>query len=331
MTNGTGLHRRDVISFIAASIATWPVTTQAQTVKIHRVGFLSSSTAPKYAALIDAFDAGLRDHGYEEGKNIAIEFGFANDDNARLPELAADLIKRNVEVVVTQGTPATRAAKQASQTLPIVMAVAGDAVTVGLVRSIARPGGNVTGNTFFAPELAAKRLELLKQAAPQIQRIAVIVNPGNPVSDLVTQAMGHAAASLKLELTQFPVTASDQLQPTFSKIGTGKFDAVVIYEDGVTIGNAPLIAKLATDQKLPLAGFASMATSGALIGYGADLPALFRRAAYFVDMILKGNEPTNLPVERAERFRFIINLKTARALGLALSPMLLAGADQVIE
>ena len=331
MTKGNGLTRRDFIALSAVSTTAWPLTTLAQQIKIHRIGFLSSSTALKYATLIDAFRAGLRDHGYEEGKNITIEFGFANDNNVRLPELASELVTRDIEVLVTQGTPATRAAKKASQTVPIVMAVAGDAVTAGLVSNLARPDENVTGNTFFAPELAAKRLDLLKQAAPQITHIAVVVNPANAVSDLVIQAMEHTATALKLELVQFPVTATNQVEQTFSKIAAAKLDAVVIFEDGVTIGNAPLIAELATREKLPLAGFASMAKSGALIGYGADIPALFRRTAYFVDKILKGTKPASLPIERAEKFQFIINLKTATALGLTLSPILLVGADQIIE
>ncbi len=249
MTNSRKPRRRDFIAFIATSIAVWPVPTQAQLTNTHRIGFLSSSTAPKYAALVDAFRAGLRDYGYQEGKNIVIEFGFANDDNSRLLELASEMVKHDVEVVVTQGTPATRAAKKASHTWPVVMAVAGDAVTAGLVSGIAHPGGNVTGNTFFAPELAAKRLELLKQAAPQVQRIAVLVNPANPVSDLVMRQMEKTAASLKLELAQFPIRATNDLQQTFAKIGAAKFGAVVVFEDGVTIGNAPLIATLAAQQK----------------------------------------------------------------------------------
>lgn len=331
MTNRRHLPRRDFIAFVAAATAAWPVPAPAQAVTTHRVGFLSSSTAAKYAALIDAFRAGLRDYGYVEGKDIVIDFAFADDDNARLPELAAQLVKKNVEVVVTQGTPATRAAIKASPTLPVVMAVAGDAVTAGLVSSIAHPGGNVTGNTFFAPELATKRLDLLKQAVPRVRRIAVIVNPANPVSALVMKKMGNSATFLKLELAQFPVTATDELQPAFAKIGAAGFDAAVVFEDGVTIGNAPLIAELATRQKLPLAGFASIAKAGALIGYGADIPVLFRRAAYFVDRIIKGRKPADLPVERAEKFQFIVNLKAAKTLGLTVPPILLAGADQVVE
>lgn len=319
------------ITVLTSFISVWPDTGRTQHIAIHHIGFLSSSAAPKYAALVDAFRDGLRGFGYEEGKNITIEFRWADDDNRRLPGLASNLVNRGVEVIVTQGTPATRAAENASQTLPIVMAVAGDAVATKLVASIARPGGNVTGNTFFAPELAAKRLDLLKEAVPGAKRIAVIVNPANPISAAVMQEMTRTAAALKLELAQFQVTKADQLKDTFVRIGAAKFDGVAVFEDGVTIGNAQLIARLAIQQKLPLAGFASLAKSGALIGYGADIPALFRRAAYFVDMILKGKKPADLPVERAERFRSIINLKTANALNLTPAPALLVGADEVLE
>lgn len=327
----SAVSRRRFIGLLPVSLATWPIGAYAQDTKTYRVGFLSSSTAAKYAGLIDAFRAELRARGYEEGKNIVLEFGFANDDNARLPALAAGLVARGIEVVVTQGTPATRAAKNSTRTVPIVIAVAGDAVTAGLVSNLAHPEGNVTGNTFFAPELGAKRLDLLKQAAPQVKRLAVLVNPANPVSQLVMQTMRHTADALQLELTQYAVTETGQLEQTFSEISSAKSDGVVVFEDGVTIGNAPFIARLAVQHKLAMAGFASMAKSGALVGYGADIPALFRRAAYFVDMILKGNKPANLPVERAEKFQFILNLKTAKALGLTLPQALLAGADQIIE
>jgi putative ABC transport system substrate-binding protein len=290
-----------------------------------------ASTASKYARLVEALRAGLNERGYVEGRNTIIEFRWADGNSDRLPQLAAELVSLGIDVLITHGTPGTPAAKTATRTIPIVMAVSGDAVAAGLINSIAQPGGNVTGSTFFAPELAAKRLELLKQFLPRLKRAAVVMNSTNAVSELVLHQMADTAGRLNIELGQFPATSVSELRSSISDISANKFDALVVFEDGLTIANAPLIAELAAQQRLPLAGFADLARLGALIGYGADLPFLFRRAAYFVDMILQGNKPANLPVERPTKFLFVINLGSAKALGIVVPPELQGSADTVIE
>ncbi len=316
---------------IGGAVSAWLPTAPARSTGVHRIGFLGASTASKYSRLVEALRAGLSERGYVEGRNTIIEFRWADGNSHRLPELAAELVNLGIDVLITHGTPGTLAAKAATRTVPIVMAVSGDAVATGLINSIAQPGGNVTGNTFFAPELAAKRLELLRQLVPELKRAAVLMNPTNAVSELVVHKMADTAHKLNIELGQFPATNVSELRSSISEIGANKFDALVVFEDGLTIANAPIIAQLAAQQRLPSAGFADLARLGALIGYGADLPFLFRRAAYFVDMILKGDKPADLPVERPTKFLFVINLGSAKALGITVPPELQGSADTVIE
>jgi putative tryptophan/tyrosine transport system substrate-binding protein len=326
------MRRREFVVIVGAGAVAWPIAAHAQQAgKKWRIGFLGAASAGKYAKLVDAFRAGLRDFGYVEGKNLAIEFRWAEGNNKRLPELAAELVRLNIDCLVTHGTPGTAAAKKASSTVPIVMAVSGDAVATGLIDSLAQPGGNVTGTTFFGPELAAKRLELFHDAIPRASQLAVLVNPDNPVNGPVLKAMERTAATLKLNLLQFVVRRPNELDDVFAKIAAQHLDGAAVFEDAITVGNATTIAQLAAKQRLPMTGFAELAKAGGLIGYGANIPALFRRAGYFVDKILRGAKPADIPVEQPTEFETVVNLKTAKALGVEMTPSLLATADDVIE
>lgn len=326
------MRRREFIVIIATGAVAWPIATRAQQAgrKWH-IGFLGAASASKYARLVGALRDGLRDFGYVEGKNIVIEFRWAEGNNQRLPELAAELVKLDIDCLVTHGTPGTAAAKKATTTVPIVMAVSGDAVATGLVNSLAQPGGNVTGTTFFGPELAAKRLELLHDADPRVSQLAVLVNPDNPVNGPVLKAMERTAATLKIDLVQFVVRRSNELDDAFAKMAAQHIDGVAIFEDAITVANTTTIAQLAAKQRLPMTGFAELAKAGGLIGYGANIPALFRRAGYFVDKILRGAKPSDIPVEQPTEFETVVNLKTAKALGVSMASSLLATADDVIE
>jgi putative ABC transport system substrate-binding protein len=326
------MKRRDFVSLMGFTAAAWPFAAHAQQGdRSWRIGFLGAASASKYAKLVGALVDGLRDYGYIEGKNLTIEFRWAEGNNQRLPQLAAELAGLNLDCLVTHGTPGTSAAKQTSATLPIVMAVSGDAVATGLIKSLAHPGDNVTGTTFFGPELAAKRLELLREALPNTRRVAVIVNPANPIDGPVLLAMEKTASSFDMKLQQFIVRKSSELESVFAHITPAQFDAVAVFEDAITVANARAIAQLAVKQRLPLTGFAELAKADGLIGYGANIPALFRRAAYFVNEILHGGRPRNIPVEQPTKFDLVVNLRTAKSLGLSIPPTLLATADEVIE
>jgi len=294
--------------------------------KVYRIGFLGPGSG-----LPVPFLTGLRDFGYVEGQNILIEYRWAEGKYERLPDLAAELVRLKVDVLVTGGTAGVRAAKQATTTIPIVMTTSGDAVSSGLVASLARPGGNVTGSTFFVPELMAKRLELLKEAMPRTARVAVLVNADDPSHVPVLKAMESTARSLKIEIQKFAVRRPSEIESAFTAMAKRRVDAVVVQEDNLLTTNARVIAGSAVKNQLALAGQPTFAEAGGQIGYGVNQQALARRAAYFVDKILKGAKPADLPVEQPTKFELVINLKTAKALGLTIPQTLLLRADQVIE
>jgi putative ABC transport system substrate-binding protein len=299
--------------------------------KLARIGFLDPGYASAFDPYVDAFRAGLRDLGYFEGENIVIEFRWADNDYDRLPALAKELVRLNVEAIVTHGLPGVLAAKQATTTIPIVMAVISDAVRLGLVTSLNRPGGNLTGNSFFSPELHAKRLEFLKEALPDSRRVAVLFNPDNPTTVLVFEAMGLAAKSLNLELQHFPARRAKEFTGAFSGMGMRHTDGVVVVDDPAIIPYASSIMELATAQRLPCIGSLEIAEAGGLVAYAVDFIEMYRHTAVFVDKLLKGAKPDELPVEQPTRFKFVINLKTAKALGLTIPNLLFARADEVIE
>ena len=305
---------------------------QQQTEKVYRIGYLGNASASAQAKRVESLRAGLRDLGYMEGKNIVIEFRWAEGRLDRLPDLAAELVRLKVDVLVTAGTPGTLAAKQATTTIPIVMVGIGDAVATGVVASLARPGGNITGSTDSVPELIAKLLELLKEIMPRTRRVAVLVSPANPQRGTSTfKVLGSTAGALKVELQKFETRGPSEFESTFSRMRKSRVDAVVVPSDVLFNYNVAALAELAAKKRLPSAGIKAFAEAGGLIGYGLNFPEMDRRAAYFVDKILKGVKPEDLPVQQPTKFELVVNLKTAKALGLAIPPTVLLRADQVIQ
>jgi putative ABC transport system substrate-binding protein len=328
---GADMRRREFINLLGGAAA-WPLAARAQQPAMPVVGFLGALFASSWASRVEALRAGLRDLGYVEGKNIVVEFRWAEGNYNRLPELAHELVRLKVDVLVTHGTPGTRAAQQATKTIPIVMAISGDAVATDLVASLNRPGGNTTGSTFFSPELNAKQLELLKEAVPSINQVGVLVNPDNPLMNRSSlQALETTASSLKVVIQLFEARGRDDFESAFLAMANKRVDAVAITEDAVFIPNPRVLADLASRNRLPSTGSTEFAQAGGLIGYGVHRLELFRRAAYFVDKILKGTKPADLPVEQPTKFEVVANLKAARALGLEMPTSILLRADEVIE
>jgi ABC-type uncharacterized transport system substrate-binding protein len=328
------MNRRTFISLLGGAVAAWPRAARAQQPgKLARIGFLGSATAAASAKSVEALRAGLRDFGgHVEGRNIVIEFRWAEGKYDRPSDLVAELIRLNVDVIVTHGTPGTRAAMQGTTTIPIVMAISGDAIATGIVTSLARPEANLTGSTFFLPELNAKRLELLKEACPQVARVAALSNPNNPVSKPIIPAMQSGATPLKLEIIDAAkVQGPSEFDSAFAAMVKSRVDALVVTEDGEFAASFGAIAALSAANKLASIGAPEYAQAGGLIGYGVNLLGLYRRAAYFVDRILKGAKPADLPIEQPTKFELVVNLKTAQTLGLTIPPTLLARADEVIE
>jgi ABC-type uncharacterized transport system substrate-binding protein len=318
---------------LALGILAAPLAAHAQQAgKVPRIGFLGVTSESAFGDRLGAFRDGLRDRGYVEGKNLVIEFRWAEGHYDRLPALAAELVGLPVDLLVTHGAPGTWAAKRATTTLPIVMAVSGDAVATGLVASLARSGGNITGTTFFSPELNAKGVELLKEAVPRIRRVAVLVNPDNPLKGPTLHGMARTATSLKLELQPVETRGPREFESAFAAMATQRVDALAITDDLILINNARGLAALATKRRLPsTAGFREFATAGGLMSYGVDLPGQFRQAAVFVDKLLKGAKAADLPVEQVTKFELVVNLKTAKTLGLTIPQSVLLRADEVIQ
>jgi len=325
------IDRRRFVAGVAAALTPMPGFAQPAT-KVARIGFLIPASASSYASRVEALRAGLRDLGYVEGRNLLIEFRVADGKYDRLVDLATELARLEVEVIVTGGTPGTRAAKQATATIPIVMAVSGDAVATGLIASLARPGGNITGTTYFDPELHAKRLELLKATVPRATRIGTLINPDNPQTMASTlPALRRAAESMKVELFLFEARSPSEFEGAISAMTKERVEAVEIADDPMFLGNLRAIADIVASRRLPSTGAKEFAEAGGLLGYGVNFAETFRRAAYFVDKLLKGAKPNDLPVEQATKFELVINLKTAQTLGLTIPQSLLLRADDVIR
>jgi len=329
------MKRREFVGLVggAAIAAVWPREAAAQqpSGKTFRIGFLGLPAADSLPERTDAFRAGLRDHGYQEGRNLIVEYRWANNQYDRLPALLAELIDLKVDAIVTHGMPGVMAAKQSTSTIPIVIATVGDAEASGLVSSLARPGGNVTGLTFFQPELNAKRLELLKEAMPDLTDAGVLLNPTNAMNEPVLPVVKKVAQSLKLDLHQFGVRSASEFESAFAAMAAKRLRGLVIFDDAMLISNAPAVAALALKHQVRSCGFLDYAVAGGLLAYGVNFPDLFRRSAAFVDKILKGAKPGDLPIERATKFETILNLKTARAMNMSVASSLLLRADRVIE
>jgi len=326
------MRRRSFITLLGGAAVAWPLAARAQQLgKVHRIGFLGSATAAGSAKAVQSLRTGLRELGYVEGANIDIEFRWAERNYDRLSQLVGELIATNVDVLITHGTPGTRVAKQATTTIPIVMAISGDAIATGLVSSLARPEANLTGSTFFLPQLNAKRLELLKEAFPRTTRPAALSNPDNPVSRPIIPAMQAAATSLNLNVEVVRAQNPNEYSLAFAGMAKSGVDSVVVTEDGEFASSFGAIAELALANKLPSIGAREYAEAGGLIGYGVNILSLYRRAAYFVDRIIKGAKPADLPIEQPTKFELIVNVKTAKTIGLAISETFLVRADEVIE
>jgi putative tryptophan/tyrosine transport system substrate-binding protein len=303
---------------------------QPATGKVPRIGVLGVTSAAGYARQLEAMRQGFRDLGYVEGQNIVIEYRWANGQYDQLPALAAELIRLQPDVMITSG-PGIRVLKEATTTIPIVMAVAGDAVATGLVASLARPGGNITGSTFFGPELSAKRLEMLKGAVPRLARVAVLLNPDSSGYRVDLDLVKKTATLLNVELLEVPARSPREFDDAFALMHRRQAEGVVLLSDSMFVANMRRLGELSTAKRLAGAGSDEYARGGGLLAYGVNFPELWRRAPYFVDRILKGGKPAAIPVEQASRFELVFNLKSARTLGLPIQKSLLLRADQVIE
>ena len=324
---------RFALSFVGAMFLALCVPAWAQqTGKIPRIGFLSATFPSANPARIEAFRQGLRELGYVEGKNIVIERRFADGKFDRLPSLATELVRLNVAVILTTGGISTRAAKEVTSTIPIVMAQDNDPVGNGFVASLARPGGNITGLATFAPELSAKRLELLKEIVPKLSRVAVFGTSANPGNAQSLKEIEAAAGAFKIQLQQQDVLESKDIEPAFRAAANGRIDTIIVLVSSVLNSNRKRVAELAAKNRLPVIyPFREFVEAGGLMSYGVNFVDLYRRSATYVDKILKGAKPADLPVEQPTKFEFIVNLKTAKQIGLTIPPNVLARADKVIR
>jgi putative ABC transport system substrate-binding protein len=332
---GAGMRRREFLSLLGGAAATLPLAARAQHPgRIPRIGYLSPvSAASGFLARDELFRQGLRDLGYVEGTNIAIEYRFADGRFDRLPALAAELVQLNVNVIVTAVTQASLAARDATKTIPIVIAGVSDPVGSGLIANLARPGGNITGTSSQTSEVVGKSLEFLKEAIPRIGRVAALWNPANAVfqTQMLKQAE-TAAAVLRIQLKSFGVRDADELGSAFTAIAQERVDALLVLADPLLIGHQKRIIEFALKQRLPaIYATKEHAAAGGLMTYGPNIEGQFRRAATYVDKILKGAKPADLPVEQPTQFELVINLKTAKALGISIPTTLLGRADEVIE
>ena len=320
--------RRLVTYFLTAA----PLAHAQQPGKVYRIGFVLAGTPTSMASRVEGFRQGVRELGYIEGKNIVIEYRYAEGKEDRLPDLAAELVRLNVDIIVVQGGNATLAAKNATKTIPIVMAAVSDPVGSGLVASLARPGGNITGFSLINTDLSGKRLELLKEAIPGLTRVAVLTYRDNPAAMLMLKETEAAAQALGLKLQILEVSASNKLENTFGVAKKGRSQAIDVLSSVFFVDQRKEIVDFATRSRLPAMYVDSVLTdTGGLMSYGANIPDLFRRAASYVDKILKGRTPADLPVEQPMRFEFIVNLKAAKQIGFTVPPNLLVRATKVIR
>ena len=323
--------RRKFLATLGGGAVAWPLAARAQSSsKVWRIGVLETTSMALNAPNFDAFRQSLRDLGYVERKNLIIEYRSAEGRGERFAELTADLLRLNVDVIVTRGTPAVLAAKKATTTTPIVMAAVGDPLRV--VSSLARPGGNITGLSGYTTDLEAKRAQLIKDFVPGAVRIAGLYNMGNPVAPPQWNRVQMAARKLGIELQLLDIRKTEDIAPAFDAATAQRVEAVVVGIDALTQENRTLIARLAADQRLPAIYVSrEYIDAGGLIAYGPIYPDLYRRAAIYVDKILRGVSPSNLAVEQPTKFELIINLKAARAIGIQVPMTLLVRADEVIE
>ena len=327
------MERRAFITLVGGAMAAWPLAVGAQlTATLPRLGFLTAGTAAVGSPGLPALIESLRQLGWIEGKTIVIEYRYAENRNDRLPELAAELVRLKVDVIAAAGTLAALAAKHATATIPIVMTSAGDPIENGLVASLAQPGGNVTGLSLMMADVSGKRLELLKELVPGLSRVAVLWNSTNPYPTTVFKETRDAARTLKVEVQSLEVKGPADFATVFELARQRRPDALFTIDDPLTLSQLHQILDFAAANRLPASyGIHEFAAAGGLMAYGASIPDLYRRAATFVDKILHGAKPRELPVEQPTKFELVVNLKTAKALGLTVPQTLLVAADEVIE
>lgn len=323
------MNRRELLVLFGIA-AFGPVTVEAQQKEpVHRIGVLAQNLEP---GLLEAFREGLHDFGYREGENIEIELRDAAGHSDQLPAMVGELLARHVDVIVAINTPAALAAKKATLKTPIVIMRVADPVKSGLITSIARPGGNVTGMYFMLDEFGAKGLESLHEIAPAISRVGILYQADNPGLISVVNATESRGIRLGFHFLRLPVTMSEDLPVAFGRAESAGIEALFVIDDGTMTKQRHDVVALAAPRSLPIVSiYKDFAQAGGLIAYGPNLDACYRHTAYYVDKLLRGAPPSDLPVEQPSRFDLLINLKTARALGLAVSPSLLARADEIIE
>ena len=327
------MERRAFIVLLTAAALAAPLAADAQPPeKVRRIGVLYSGSPPFVSHVTEAFRQGLRERGYVEGRNIAVEYRYAEERYERLPDLAAELVRLKADVIVAPTTPAARAAKQATATIPIVMVAVADPVGSGLVASVIRPGGNVTGMSVVVPELSGKNLQLLREVLPGITRVGVLVNPVNPVSAVELREIEVAARSLGLRAQLMEVRAPTEFERAFAAMVRERAGAVTVLVDAMFFSERKRMVDLAAKSRLPaIYQRREYVEEGGLMAFGPSLIDLFRRAAGYVDKLLKGARPGDLPIEQATKFELVVNLKTAKALGLTIPQSVLLRADQVIQ
>src|SRR6266508_429546 len=320
---------------VATLVLVFGVAAEAQQPKkVPRIGYLSNNDPATESTRSEAIRLGLRELGHIEGQNIAIEYRYAEGKSDRYPELAAELVRLKVDIIVVAGgVPTVRAAKNATKTIPIVMTGAGfDPVEAGLVESLARPGGNVTGITTLSRELGGKRLELLKEAVPKVARVAVLYDPATPVNVFeVKEVLPVVARALRLNIQPWEVRAADGFEKVFAALNKERPDGLYVLGTAIMTANQKRIVGFALKSRLPSMGTREYVDAGGLMYYGADLADRYRRVAYYVDRILKGAKPADLPVEQPTKFELVINLKTAKQIGLTIPQKVLGRADKVIK
>jgi putative ABC transport system substrate-binding protein len=325
------MKRRDFITLLGGAAAAWPLTARAQPT-VPAIGLLDRRSADGMTNRVRAFRQGLKDTGYVEGENVTIVYGWADNQPERLPALAADLVRRRVAVIVTTGSIGAHfAAKNATATIPIVFSTAQDPVQLGLVASLARPDGNLTGINFFNGELAAKRLELLHELVPAAARMAVLVNPANAM-EFTLKDLEPAARALGLQIQVLNASTSREIDAAFATFGHERPDALFIAQDALFASRRVQLANLASRHAIPASyGDREFAEAGGLMSYGSDVMDTYRQAGAYAGRILKGAKPADLPVVQSSKFELVINAQAARTLGLTVPPNLLARADEVIE
>jgi putative tryptophan/tyrosine transport system substrate-binding protein len=326
------VRRREFITLMGASMAAWPRAARTQQPAMPVIGFLLGASPEAYTSRITAFRQGLKEAGYVEGHNVAIEYRWAEGHYDRLPALAADLVRRQVAEIVTVGTPAALAAKAASSTIPIVILVGIDPVQLDLVASLNRPGGNVTGLAGLTLEVEAKRLEVLHELLRTSAAVALLVNPNNPVTEPETKGMRDAARSLGLQLHVLDASTEVEIDAAFEKLIELRAGGLVVSVDAFLTSQRAQIVALAARHAVPaIYGVREFAAAGGLMSYGTDIAGAYRQVGTYAGKILKGTKPADLPVQQVARVEFVINLKTAKTLGLTFPITLLGRADEVIE